>query len=130
VSTTKRITTKQSERLRNTPVRQGSIYCAPFCGGRCTWAAYKKAKADAAALVKVLGDGWKPRVHENLGWHFSADKGVMRVSIYKGDATCYLNTSPQFLGHSRSPRKAVAEALKALDAHIASILIQRKALDK
>lgn len=54
------------------PVRRGPIYCAPFCGAKCTWAAFQKATRDAAALCKRLGKGWKPRVWENLGWHYSA----------------------------------------------------------
>jgi hypothetical protein len=112
------------------PVRRGAVYCAPFCGGGCTWAAYQKAVADADALVKKLGDGWKAEVWENLGWYFCAMKGVMRVSMYRGQTDCYINTSPQFIANSRSPRKAVALALAKMDAHIASLLKQRKALGK
>ena len=111
------------------PVRTGAIYCAPFCGGRCTWAAYQKAKKDANALVKKLGAGWEPYVHENLGWHFAANKGVMQVVIHRdGVATCYLNTDPQFIARSKNPKMAVAAAIGALDAHIVSIKKQLKAL--
>lgn len=37
------------------PIRKGALYCAPSCGGNCTWEAYLKAKRDAAKLVKELG---------------------------------------------------------------------------
>jgi hypothetical protein len=51
------------------PIRRGPIYCAPFCGGNCTYVAFKDATAFAKKLCKKLGSGWKPDVHENLGWH-------------------------------------------------------------
>lgn len=63
-----------------TPVRNGKLYCSAACGGKCTHAAYLTAKRRAAALVKSLGPGWKPEVWENLGWHFAAINGAMRVS--------------------------------------------------
>lgn len=54
-----------------TPVRRGAIYCSPACGGGCTWAAFQEATGNADALAKRIGGGWKPRVWENLGWHYS-----------------------------------------------------------
>lgn len=32
----------------------------------------KEATEHARKLCRILGKGWKPRVHENLGWHFGA----------------------------------------------------------
>jgi hypothetical protein len=67
--------TIKKDRVRGVPdnfftaIRRGEIYCAPFCGGRCTWAAFEVATARAEGLAKQLGAGWVPVVWENLGWH-------------------------------------------------------------
>ncbi len=53
------------------PVRHGDTYCSPACGGGCTYAEFEKATKKAAALAKRLGPNWKPKVWENLGWHYS-----------------------------------------------------------
>lgn len=65
-----------------TAVRKGKIYCAPACGGNCTWAAFQKATRKAADLCKILGPEWLPRIYENMGWHFEAlhKSGIMSVS--------------------------------------------------
>jgi hypothetical protein len=52
------------------PVRRGKIYCAPACGGDCTFTAYQQAQRRAKALAKKLGMGWTIRVWENLGWYY------------------------------------------------------------
>lgn len=41
----------------------------------------KQARTAAEKLAKVMGDGWTPRVHENLGWHYRAEWGNL-ISIY------------------------------------------------
>lgn len=65
------------------PVRRGAVYCSPNCGGGCTWKAYQDAVRKANKLVKMLkGEGWKPRVWENCGWHFMAHSGT--VQVYDG----------------------------------------------
>ena len=63
------------------PVRSGKTYCSSACGARCTWAAYQRACKAADALCRQLGPTWKPRVWENLDWHFQAYyKDVLQVS--------------------------------------------------
>lgn len=57
--------------LDREPVRRGPVYCAPWCGGGCTHVAFVSVTKAAAALAKRMGKGWKPRVWENLGWHYS-----------------------------------------------------------
>lgn len=56
-------------------VRNGDIYCAPRCGGKCTRDDYTHACDEAATLAAIMteatGLDWTPRVHENLGWHYS-----------------------------------------------------------
>lgn len=115
------------------PVLKGKTYCAPWCGRGCTKAEYNRALAGATALARRLGAGWKPRVWENLGWHFEADKGVMSVMVNRYGSsvshTCYLNTNPQFIAKDKSPKKAVALAIALLDAHIVSMARQRKEVE-
>lgn len=73
-------TSSRAVRDINTPVRQGDRYCSPSCGGGCTWKEYQQAVRDADQLVKQLrGEGWKPVVWENLGWHFQAVSGPVQV---------------------------------------------------
>ena len=58
----------------------GGKYCSPACGGAkgfCTKADFDRATKDAGALAQRLGDGWKPRVWENLGWHWEVTKGAV-----------------------------------------------------
>jgi len=60
----------------------GDIYCSPACGYGCTREAFEQAQEGARLLVEELGPGFKPRVWENLGWHYEAvslDK-TMKVS--------------------------------------------------
>lgn len=54
------------------PKRNGKYYCSPACGGGhfCLHADFLLATRRANALVKLLGKTWKPRVWENLGWHY------------------------------------------------------------
>lgn len=63
-----------------TPQHLGKgIYCSPACGGLCTYAAYTRAIHASAALARKLGPGWKPKVWENLGWHWRVEKGGCQV---------------------------------------------------
>lgn len=57
------------------PVKRGTVFCSPACGGDCTHAQYTEAHHRAAQLVSTLGSGWYPRVWENLGWHWEAYYG-------------------------------------------------------
>ena len=64
------------------PVLRGKTFCAPACGNHCTKAAHDKAQQDAKALAKRLGPEWKPRVWENLGWHYSVTAWLWEVSAH------------------------------------------------
>jgi len=92
--------------------RSGPLYCAPACGGKCTWADYTRAKASAAALAKRLGRGWKPRVWENLGWHYEVldPSKMLRVSCHKTTYTAILNG--QWVSHGKTPELVVADVLR------------------
>lgn len=111
-------------------VRNGAIYCAPACGGRCTWAAYQKAVRGANALAKRLGTSWVTRVWENLGWHYSAidRSGYWKVSpnIYyrtngkaiRKDYTAFFGLTREVMSgswyaHGRTPEAAIAATQEA-----------------
>jgi hypothetical protein len=99
-----------------TPVLRGAIYCAPFCGGNCTKVAHDKAVRDSAKLAKKLGKGWKPRVWENLGWHWSVISPCGRWKIHppKREGDTYV----AFLGDKDSPGGKWAEHGKTVSAAI------------
>lgn len=55
----------------------GGVYCSPRCGCRCTKAAFDLATKQSNDLCAQLGEGWKPRVLENGGWHWEVAKGPL-----------------------------------------------------
>lgn len=55
-----------------TPVRDGTIYCSPRCGAKCTYAAFVQAITSSGTCAALLGEGWLPHVWENLTWHWKA----------------------------------------------------------
>lgn len=118
-------------------VRKGPIYCAPACGAKCTYAAFKRMSEFAVDLAKRLGPGWRPHVWENMGWYCSAisvrgnakweviphwvvttrekdDPILYHVQKQNPWYTAYLRSSSSAIGHSsdrkRTPEEAIAEA--------------------
>lgn len=115
---------EQAERAKGwTPRRRGEIYCSPLCGAKCTHAAFVEANRKSAALCERLGKGWTPRVWENMGWHYSAQKGVaeMHVNEYrlKGRVTTnysvYFNSVQQTVASATSPEDALRTVARTLD---------------
>jgi len=111
------------------PRRRGDIYCSPACGGNCTYADYLKATKAADRLCKRLkGVGWKPRVHENLGWHYNVYNGHLQVYPYSHNTFhCMIGrgTGPDDVGSpshwnsatpftSKDPNEAVSAAIHIL----------------
>jgi len=80
--------TDEEKKDRWEPIAAGPLYCSPACGRGCTRAEYDAAVAGADALVERLGEGWAPRVWENLGWHYSAKSvdGIVEVlpPVFRG----------------------------------------------
>lgn len=72
------------------PKRQGHVYCSPACRCGCLYESYVDRKRMADKLAADLGEGWRPRVWENMGWHAGADFGgtldkpLMSIHIRKG----------------------------------------------
>ena len=117
---------KTRERDRWKAIQRGSIYCSPGCGRGCTLAEYQKARRNADALAKRLGENWKPSVHENLGWYFRARSldGLLEVSE-SGPRHFWCTTTSviekQFHASATTPRKAVEAVLKQMDEVVAII---------
>lgn len=113
--------------------RRGGIYCSPACGRGCTRAEFDRATRAADALARKLGGGFRPRVWENLGWHYAAELG--RTATYRRALvevhpagrqswTVYLNTDKQFVvqqtgGH---PRDAVKDAVEKAGEFLAGMV--------
>lgn len=107
-----------------TPERSGDRYCAPACGGGCTWAQYRKAKRAAARLARRLGKGWKGSVSENLGWHFKAFHTKLNEWVTKphfhvhqhGDSywADLTTVTAQWHAHGPTPKAAVSNVLAQL----------------
>ena len=102
------------------PVRRGAVYCSPACGGGldrgCSWEKFQRVTTAARRLACQMGNGWKPDVWENLGWHFSVIAGtscVRRDSAFNYRAE--VNVGGQFFGTGKEPRTAFLAALKAAD---------------
>lgn len=86
--------TIRAKKLSWKPVRKGDIYCSPACGHNCTYAAYQAANQLAKKIAAELGPAWRPKVHENMGWHARAE-----LSTGRKDWKCEVYINP--LGHSR-----------------------------
>lgn len=105
----------------------GGTYCSPSCGGMCKREWFDNATAIANRICKDLGEGWKPCVHENLGWFASATNGCSKISAsYNaargGELTFTARIEPNItIGSSRlqiitrphlTPKRAMFEAKK------------------
>lgn len=107
------------------PRLRGNTYCGPKCGAGCTKQQFDDAKAEAEELATVLGKQWEPVVWENLGWHAEAKLGTANVrksgrgrhATYRFD-TC---TSPQFIGHGKTPEEAVKDGLAKMRRHCCDV---------
>jgi hypothetical protein len=117
------------------PVRNTAVYCSPAWrqgGLRCTVSAYRKANDKAKRLAAALGKRWRPRVWENLGWHYSADlqAGDVSISVYHHGPSRYwasLMANRQFQGEGASPMVAVKEALAKLGSDVSFLTKAMKA---
>lgn len=101
-------------------VRNGPTYCAPACGRGCTHAEFVAANKAADDVVRQLGAGWKKRVWENLGWHwtvatakenyFSDDVFVSISPTLRQGYCAEIHCSTQFFGYGSTPQIAVKKA--------------------
>lgn len=123
---------KKPKTLSWIPVRRGPIYCAPACGGRCTWAAYQQALKASRDIARRLGPGWEPNVWENLGWHFNLKCGPMAVypAIRKGKFIITMANGPYLDRVFTTPAAAVRAQCRALDRKIQQMVAASTAARK
>lgn len=103
-----------------TPVRRGAIYCAPACGGKCTYRAYEKAKADGGKVRAMMQNphGWNVRIHENLGWHVSLEKNGLTLHWGENGYFIIWNETPYRGKHFKNPNRAVGHWRAAMRAYV------------
>lgn len=113
---------KTQPKLSWKPRRIGDRYCAPACGNGCTHQEYTEATEKAKALAFICGNGWKPDVWENLGWHYRVISPCGRIKLYPG-YTAFLSPKGdiggEFCEHGKTPRSAIQNTLKVAKARIA-----------
>ncbi len=115
------------------PIRKGEIYCSPSCGGKCTWSAFKRAHANGKALAKRLGNGWKVRVWENLGWHWEVTNKVLRVSRSDNSYSCMIEPHYAWFGypkHASTPESAIKATVEMVKHEIDAVVKIRDAMLK
>ena len=121
------------------------VFCSPKCGHRCTKARHDLAWQRARALAKRLGDGWEPRVWENMGWHYDVKKADC-ISVKEYWPRVYDDSSAieklaalvpesytvflhevgghgggRWTGRGSTPEEAIADALGKLNAERAEL---------
>lgn len=113
-----------------TPRRRGDVFCSSACGRGCTAAEHAYATGCARALVRKLGGkGWRVRVWENLGWHWSAVSICGRLKVHPSDGSRPQGSYSAFLGEAdslggtwcataRSPRAAIRAVIADGQAHV------------
>ncbi len=92
--------------------------CASWCGHGCTEEQYQKAVRRGAALAKQLGKRWKPRVWENLGWHFSAVSPCGRLEVHRDGERSFT----AYLGEPNSPGGRWAEGAGSAAAAVKAVV--------
>lgn len=116
------------------PVLRGEIFCSPWCGCRCTLAAYTAACAAANVLAARLGEGWEPVVWENGTWHYRVTKGCVTVRPERGTDRWsawiepkiavgggQTKTAVQFIEYADTPEDALGFATQAARTHMAHL---------
>lgn len=107
------------------PKRNGVYFCSAGCGSHkfCLHADYLHVKKRAEELAASLGEGWKPKVWENLGWFGAVTKG--RAEIHLNDHRrghtnymLYFNVYPQIVLTGPHPAALWEKGLKTLRTQV------------
>lgn len=110
------------------PVKRGRTYCSPGCGWGCTTVEYNHAKRAGEKLAKRMGKGWTVRVHENMGWHYTAISPCDRFSVTEYVWSSGPTTYTAFLGDKGSPcagrYTAQAKSPKAALAEVVRVAVE------
>lgn len=118
----------RTRKLTWKPIRRGPVYCSSACGNDCKFLEYRGAVDAANRLSVRLGKGWKPRVWENLGWHYAAGRGSAGVYPCSNGYWASVSVGKQFMGRSANPRRAFLAALREADKAMLEWKRDREAL--
>lgn len=69
--------------------KDGSRYCSPACGHDCMAMDFINATKFATELATKMGPGWRPRVWENLGWHWEVEHPAAGVDVARHTRRSY-----------------------------------------
>lgn len=128
-----RTTTPRTKPDRWKAIRRGDHYCAPACGGGCTWTQYQHARLMGSVLATRLSETsglktWKAHVWENLGWHWSAVSSCGRIKVHQHSGasfTAFLGKpgSPggQWAVHGSTPRQSVSRVVAQAQSQLSEI---------
>ena len=106
------------------PIRKGRIYCSSACGFDCTYAEFQIATQKAKALAKKMGSDWKPRVWENLGWHYSTISKVGSASVSgSGFTTLYVGGKQFFTTNRKNPVRAYKTLLIEVERFLKKVQV-------
>jgi hypothetical protein len=84
-------------------------------------------------LLKKLGKGWRLRVWENHGWHYSATRGPIAVHTHGAEYFALIDSDPKCAGGGlaawstcddrtyRDPRLAVKKAIAPVIKYVAQL---------
>lgn len=109
----------EDETERWTPERSGPFYCSAGCGYGCTWSDYVRVTAKAKRLAGLCGEGFKPEVWENLGWHFKAVNEARRVEVWRR-SSCEFQAviAKHWSAYGKTPQEAMEAAYVEIRAAI------------
>lgn len=133
---------EKSSDIRWQPIRKGPIYCSPGCGGSCTHKEYQSVISKSKKLHKTMGPEWSIRIWENLGWHYSLQRGPILLYERDGKYSVLIDeeiTNPTggaaiWTENSNSysdPKKAVLKAIERVNkvvSHLNNVLDSIKAI--
>ena len=113
-------------------LQEDGTYCAPWCGRGCTMEEHNLAHQEANALAENMGDGWTPRVWENLGWHYSVRSPCDRIRVHphhhKGAVYSYCaylgekgGIGGKWTASHKNPKKAVERVIKEAQKDLAKL---------
>jgi hypothetical protein len=123
-----------------TPVRRGHIYCSPRCGGDCTYAKFQLATNEANRIANLMGKGWTPDVHENLGWHYDVISPCRRIRVHGPYAMIHMGepfmvtigekdeVGFQWSASSKNPKTAMKKVIALAKADLAKLGAKLKGL--
>ncbi len=89
----------------------------------------REANLAAKKMLKGMGEGWKPRTWDNLGWHFQIIKGKLSIDKTSNNSfRCWFDSGwshngviVQFRGSGPTPKKAYNQLKFIMENYISRI---------